>query len=64
MKFEATIRVRYEVLDEQAPEAYGTSDPKKMAEIDQDSFKNYPESLLALAHHGPEGFTVEVRHVE
>jgi hypothetical protein len=61
MKFEATIRVTYEVSPEEAPGAYGTTDPKIMAEIDQEGFQDHPESLLALV--GPEGFTVEVKPV-
>lgn len=62
MKFEAIIRVPYEVNPEEAPGAYGTSDPVRMAEIDQEGFKDHPESLLALV--GPEGFTVEVRPIK
>lgn len=59
MKFEAVIRVTYEVSPEEATGAYGTSDPERMARIDQEGFQDHPESLLALV--GPEGFTVEVK---
>jgi len=34
MKFEAVIRVSYEVSPEEAQGACGTSDPVRMAEID------------------------------
>lgn len=61
MKFEAVIRVPYEVNPEEAEGAYGTSDPEKMSEIDQEGFKDHPESLLALV--GSEGFT-EVRPIK
>jgi hypothetical protein len=62
VKFEAVIKVTYEINDEEASDAYGTFDPGIMAQIDQEAFQNHPESLLAMV--GPEGFTVEVRSVK
>ena len=61
MKFEAIIRATYEVSEDEAFDAYGTSNPQKMVEIDQEGFKDDPGSLLELVGSG--GFTVEVRPV-
>ena len=62
MKFEATIRVVYEVDSKYLDGIYGTTDPNEAAKIDQGNFEDHPESLLSLVDS--EGFTVEVRVVE
>ena len=48
MKFRATVTFTYEVPDEIAKGAYGTTNPEKCAKVDEDNLKDELTSLFEI----------------
>lgn len=51
MKFLATVKVEYEVRDDDLLEAYGSTDPQDCAAIDEATLQEDPSSVSVLGDY-------------
>jgi hypothetical protein len=58
-----TVQFSYEVPDDRRMAAYGTTDPEKMAAIDQENYEIDPNSLIDVISLAAEEETLTIQVV-